>query len=529
VRPMSSVHASAIRAGSALILGEMGARTLCAPRARAPRGAARVSSRPRMSGATTTDAHTTGARSGSPGDDEEDPLALFVLWSREEPSRVGEVALFPVSSGPRVIGRGGAGPGDAEERAVFLRQRPGASRPTPALAGAKLSRQQALVRPGLRSIEVARIGRCPMLFRGREVDACSLIPGDVLSFHRELLLLCMRRPFALPATASRVDQGFPFGEADGSGIIGESPAAWDLREELAFAAGRDLHVLVLGESGTGKELAAQAIHALSRRRSAAMVARSAATFPPGIMDAELFGNVRDYPNPGMRERKGLIGEADGSTLFLDEIGELPEDLQSHLLRVLDGGGQYHRLGEAVARTSDLRFIGATNRSPDRLKHDLLARLTLRISLPGLNERLEDIPLLARHLLRTDVGRDRELSDRFFAGGEPRIAIELIEALVRHRFTHHVRELRGLLWRAISRSRGEIIELTPDVRDLLSNGRPPSSPAPAELTPEIIQASMDRHSGVLERVWPELGLANRYALARLLKKYGIKPRRAPAPE
>ena len=483
-----------------------------------------------MSGMTTTDADTSGLRPGDPTDDGEGHLALVILWSREEPSRIGEVALFPAGSGPRVLGRGAAAAGDGDRRAAFVRQRPGASRPTPALGGSKLSRRQALVRPaGGRSLEIERLGRCPMLFRGREVDACALAPGDVLSFHRELLLLCTRRPSALPTPGSRVDQEFPFGEADRAGWIGESPTAWEIREQLAFAAGRELHVLVLGESGAGKELAAQAIHALSRRRGAPMIARNAATLPPGIVDAELFGNVRDYPNPGMRERRGLIGEADGGTLFLDEIGELPEDLQSHLLRVLDGGGQYHRLGEAGARTSDLRFIGATNRSPDRLKHDLLARLTLRISLPGLDERPEDIPLLARHLLRTDAGCDRELSERFFAEGEPRIAAELIEALVQHRFTHHVRELRALLWQAISRSRGDVIERTPDVADLLSRVRPSSSPPPPELTPEILQACMDRHQGVLERVWRELGLANRFALARLLKKHGITARKGSAPE
>ncbi len=483
-----------------------------------------------MSGLTTTDAGNSISRATGPGDDREGPLALVILWSRDEPARIGEVALFPATSGPCVLGRGAAGPGDTDRRAAFVQQRPGANRPTPALAGAKLSRRQALMRPaGDRALEVTRLGRCPMLFQGREVDTCTLAPGDVLSFHRELLLLCTRRPYTLPPSASRVDQSFPFGEADGSGWIGESPAAWELREQIAFAAGRDLHVLVVGESGTGKELAAQAIHALSRRRSTPMVARNAATLPAGILDAELFGNVRDYPNPGMRERRGLIGEADGGTLFLDEIGELPEELQSHLLRVLDGGGQYHRLGEAAARTSSLRFIGATNRSPDRLKHDLLARLTLRISLPGLGERPEDIPLLTRHLLRADAGRDQDLNERFFTGGEPRISADLTLALVRHRFTHHARELRTLLWQAISRSRGDVIGLVPGVADLLSKTSSPSSPPPAELTPELLQASMDRHDGVLERVWRELGLANRFALARLLKKHGITPRKAPEPE
>ena len=152
--------------------------------------------------------------------------------------------------------------------------------------------------------------------------------------------------------------------------------------------------------------------------------------------------------------------------------------------------------------------------------DLLARLTLRISLPGLHERAEDIPLLSRHLLRTDARRDPDLASRFFEAGEPRISPDLIEALILHRFTHHARELKSLLWQAISGSRGDVIELTPAVTAQLSLSAAASEPAPAELTRERIQASVDRHHGVLERVWRELGLANRFALARLLKKHGI---------
>ena len=130
-----------------------------------------------------------------------------------------------------------------------------------------------------------------------------------------------------------------------------------------------------------------------------MSRNGSATLPAGLIDAELFGNVANYPNAGMAERPGLIGEADGSTLFLDEIGELPDALQTHLLRVLDDGGEYQRLGDARRRHADLRLIAATNRPVRQLKHDLAARLRLRVHLPGLNERPEDVPLLARFLLQ----------------------------------------------------------------------------------------------------------------------------------
>src|SRR5262249_38405316 len=207
------------------------------------------------------------------------------------------------------------------------------------------------------------------------------------------------RPLEMPVMrASSEAASFAFGAADTHGIVGESPAAWALRDTVAFAARSVGHVLIHGESGVGKELVARAIHALSARRARPLGARNAATFPEALVDAELFGNAKNYPNPGMIEREGVVGEADGSTLFLDEIGELPAALQAHLLRVLDRGGEYQRLGEPRVRRADLRVVAATNRSIDELKHDLAARLTLRVEVPSLADRREDIPLLARHLL-----------------------------------------------------------------------------------------------------------------------------------
>src|SRR5262249_14365097 len=174
------------------------------------------------------------------------------------------------------------------------------------------------------------------------------------------------------------------------------------------------NVLIHGPSGTGKELAARAVHALSRRAKRPLVARNAATLPPGLVDAELFGNVKNYPNPGTPERPGLIAQADGGTLFLDEIGELPWDLQAHLLRVLDAGGESHRLGEATARRASIRLVAATNRAPGELKHDLLARLTLRLVMPELAARPEDIPLLVRHLLRRAAEQSPDIGRRFLS-------------------------------------------------------------------------------------------------------------------
>jgi DNA-binding NtrC family response regulator len=251
------------------------------------------------------------------------------------------------------------------------------------------------------------------------------------------------------------------------------------------------------------------------------VSRNAATFPSGIIDAELFGNVKNYPNPGMDARPGLIGEADGSTLFLDEIAELPSELQAHLLRVLDAGGEYQRLGDAQPRRADLRIVAATNRDPSELKHDLLARFVLRLGLPGLGDRREDVPLLVRHLLKAAVAKNPQIGKRFFTkDGEPRVDPDLIEALLRQRYTHHVRELDELLWRAIAASRGTYVAFADDLKARLEPEPPESAAIEEELSEERIREALARHDGKVSRAYKELGLKSRYALYRLLKKYAI---------
>jgi two-component system nitrogen regulation response regulator GlnG/two-component system response regulator HydG len=307
-------------------------------------------------------------------------------------------------------------------------------------------------------------------------------------------------------------------------MVGESPALWALRDDLAFAAAARKHVLLLGESGAGKELAARAIHALSDRGHRSLAARNAATLPEGLVDAELFGTAKNYPNPGTPERSGLVGEADGSTLFLDEIGELPLAVQAHLLRVLDRDGEYQRLGESRVRKSDLRLICATNRGLDALKHDLLARLPLRVTLPGLDERREDIPLLVRHVLLGLCESTSGLLDRFFerrAGriAEPRIDPDLIELLLRHRYTTHVRELERLLWLALSTSHDDFIAATNEVRAALV----PMTGSEPEPDRGAVESALEASAGNVTRAARLLGLRNRYVLYRLMKRLGVVAR------
>ncbi len=291
-----------------------------------------------------------------PGGTSECP-ALVVLWSRNEPERTGEVLLIPHSVAPWIFGRGETSPG--ERRLALVRQRPAANQLTGPLWSLRISRVQLyLTALGAGAVEVDNAGRCPLTIDGREETRATIRPGAVLELHNELLLLCTTRPTTLPSIAEYPRH--PFGQVDDHGLLGESRALWALRGAIATAAQRSAHALVLGESGTGKELVAQALHARSGRASKSLVSRNATTLPEGLLDAELFGNLRNYPNPGTLERPGLIGQANGSTLLLDEFAELPPSLQAHLLRVLDGG-EYQRLGEAVSRRSDFRLVAATNR------------------------------------------------------------------------------------------------------------------------------------------------------------------------
>jgi DNA-binding NtrC family response regulator len=301
-------------------------------------------------------------------------------------------------------------------------------------------------------------------------------------------------------------------------------------------------VLLRGGSGTGKELAARAVHTLSQRSKGPFVARNAATLPSGIVDAELFGNVKNYPNAGMPERQGLVGQADRGTLFLDEVGELPDEVQAHLLRLLDSEGEYHRLGESRSRRADFRLVGATNRALSTMRPDLLARFALDVELPSLEARREDIPLLARHLVLRAAKNTPEVAERFVRqapGARDEISFDpaLISALLRRSYPLNVRELDKVLWRAMAATLDSMVRLPSELRPPTPASPDPSagkSAAEADLddllsglsgrrlSEEIVRAALEQQHGRIQAAAEALRVS-RHALARLMKKYGI-PRR-----
>ncbi len=462
---------------------------------------------------------TLPGESDEPRESPPPPLrALVLAWSGAEPQRVGEIAF--VLGGSVALGRG-ADP-TPEPRLRFHRQRPGALDPSPPLASPGLSRRQLVLSGAPEGLSVRRVGQCPTEVNGVTCDEAILVPGDVLRLRRELVLLCVDRPAALPPPIHLAPSAFPaFGEPDASGMVGESARAWQLRESLAFFARANTHVLLLGESGTGKELAARAVHALSARARGPFVSRNAATLPAGLIDAELFGNVKNYPNAGMPERRGLIGEADGGTLFLDEIGELPSELQAHLLRVMDTHGEYQRLGEASTRRSRLCIVAATNRPLESLKQDFAARLTSRVELPTLAARREDLPLLANRLVLRAAQRSPDVAARFVAPGPPpraRLSPTLVARLLRLRYPMNARDLETLLWEAMAESSGEVLEVP---ASLLAPASVEAPAAGGEPTREQIRAALARNGGNMTESARALGLSSRFVLHRLMKKLGVE--------
>jgi transcriptional regulator with AAA-type ATPase domain len=450
--------------------------------------------------------------------------ALVVLWSQDEPERVGEVVVLPPTARGMsfTLGRAVEAHEDGSLPLTLRRLRPFAGEERGPFQSPRVSRWQlrVAVERG-EELTVEGIGKGELRVNEHATRGAAVVtPGDTVEVVGRFMLLVTRRPLDWPR-AGAWDDEFAFGAADRHGIVGESPAAWRLRQQIAFLAAREGHVLVAGPSGAGKELVVRAIHAASPRAGRPLIARNAATIPARLSDAELFGNLKDYPSPGAPDRSGLFGEADGSALFLDEVGELSETLQASLLRVLDSG-EYQRLGDTRMRSADVRVLAATNRELGELKPDFLARFAHRVHVPGFAERPEDVVLVARHLLRGFAARDPALAERFFAGGAPNLSPRLVGALVRHRFTTETRELAEVLWRSIAASPGRQLEPPPDfvVRSL-----PPPAPAtettdPRELTREQIVAALARVGGVRDRAWRELGLRSRDQLKRLLKKHNI---------
>lgn len=251
----------------------------------------------------------------------------------------------------------------------------------------------------------------------------------------------------------QVDSVGPSAAQPQVGLIGRSPAMVRLYREVARASASDVTVLIKGESGSGKELVARAIHSYSPRKETPFIAVNCGALTENLLESELFGHVRGAFTGADSNRKGLFEQASGGTLFLDEIGEVSGRMQAQLLRVLQEG-EVRPVGSSTSYTVDTRVVAATNRSLEDMvqqgtfREDLLYRImVIVITVPPLNKRREDIPLLVQHFL----GRHGTEHKR-------QIDIEALHALTAYGWPGNVRQLENTIARALALTPGDRITL-----------------------------------------------------------------------
>ena len=268
-------------------------------------------------------------------------------------------------------------------------------------------------------------------------------------------------------------------------IIGEAPAMQEVFRAIGRLSRSSISVLINGQSGTGKELVAHALHRHSPRASKPFIALNMAAIPADLVESELFGHEKGAFTGAQAARQGRFEQADGGTLFLDEIGDMPLDVQTRLLRVL-ADGQFYRVGGHQSVSVDVRIIAATHQNLEqrvaegKFREDLFHRLNvIRVHLPSLNERREDIPLLTRHFLRR-AAKELDVEAKSISKDAERVMSQLP-------WPGNVRQLENVCrWLTVMASGQEVL--------------------PSDLPPEIHSDSSIEKPSAESGEWPDL-LAN----------------------
>jgi formate hydrogenlyase transcriptional activator len=272
-------------------------------------------------------------------------------------------------------------------------------------------------------------------------------------------------------------------------IVGNSQALKRVLREIETVAPADSTVLIYGDTGTGKELIARAVHNLSSRKSNAFVKLNCAAIPTGLLESELFGHEKGAFTGAISQRVGRFELAHRGTIFLDEIGEIPLELQPKLLRVLQER-EFERLGSTRTLKTDARLIAATNRDlkamveEQKFRSDLYYRLNVfPVRVPPLRERREDIPLLVRHFVQQFSQRNHRVINS--------IPSETMEALVRYHWPGNIRELQNVIERAVIISKSPVLNVA--LRELEGVATPRARQAEAkaaQLDPENLDELLD---------------------------------------
>jgi DNA-binding NtrC family response regulator len=309
-------------------------------------------------------------------------------------------------------------------------------------------------------------------------------------------------------------------------MLGSTTAMKRVIEVITKVAPTDSTALLLGESGTGKDLLANTIHRLSPRRDRPLVAVNCAALPEGLLESELFGHVRGAFTGAEADKRGLFEEADGGTIFLDEIGDMALVTQAKLLRVLQNG-EFRRVGDSETRRVHVRIIAATNKDLEELvrdkgfREDLYFRLNVvQIRIPPLRERLDALPKLVQFFVaRAGSQFDKRIDD----------LDEAAQVLLQgYPYPGNVRELESIIQHAVIMAEGGVIRAR-DLPEAVQEGRPRLLALPdraSETFPTLeameeqhIREALDRWSGNQTEVARRLGIS-RSTLWRKLKEYGV---------
>jgi DNA-binding NtrC family response regulator len=277
-------------------------------------------------------------------------------------------------------------------------------------------------------------------------------------------------------------------------LVGQSSGLRHLVSQIDVVAPTEASVLILGETGTGKELVAHEIHHRSVRKDGPLVRVNCASIPRELFESEFFGHVRGSFTGAVKDRAGRFETAEGGTIFLDEVGEIPLDIQNKLLRVLQEK-RYERVGDDRTRRANVRILAATNRdlkkaaAAGRFREDLYYRLNVfPIQVPPLRERTDDIPLLARHFV--------ELSAKDLKCAKPRLTQAAVARLQNYDWPGNVRELRNVIERAVILARGGVLEfdlpITGQAAPVARPNPPSASPAGSVAQPKFLtEAEVER--------------------------------------
>jgi len=303
------------------------------------------------------------------------------------------------------------------------------------------------------------------------------------------------------------EQGF-------EGVVGSSTALNQVLDQVRAVAPTDSTVLIEGETGTGKELIARAIHTQSPRRDNAFVKMNCAAIPRELLESEIFGHERGAFTGALARRIGRFEAADLGTLFLDEIGDMPIELQTKLLRVLQER-EFERVGGTTTQKVNVRVVAATNHDLDRLvvekqfRRDLYYRLNVfPISVPPLRHRLDDIPLLVAYFVNIYAQRMRKHIDR--------IPSEAMEALLRYDWPGNVRELQNVIERSVILTTGPV--LNPRVSEFLARRHTAKSGSMDECERDHILRAIEESNWV---IGGPRGAAARLGLARSTLMYRMR--------